>query len=1334
MADLFKSAVSYLSGSPHDFENEFVGKTVVLGRYELKVKKVLGGGGFAYVYVAQDTASGEDYALKRIIADGDHVEEVKREIAFLKRLSGHPNIIEFVSAASANGEQPGRGANEFLILTELCKGGELIQILNSKTLNCQQVVRVFYQTCEAVAHMHQQKPPIIHRDLKVENLLLGSQGQIKLCDFGSATRDHLYPDETWTHSQRTLAEELMQRYTTPMYRTPEMLDLYLNWPITEKADIWALGCLLFMLCFREHPFEDGSKLRILNGKFKFPEQDREYKVFHDVIASMLVLDPRQRPDIHTVIKKVEDVAERIGVDLFQPSDEPLISPVPESSVPSTEFSTSQSLFGKMRSHAGNLLKGIKDTSAKVVQSVAGYYKGELDISYITSRIIVMSYPHEGFGAAMNNYIDDVREFLDSKHAGAYVVYNLAEKTYETEKLHNKVSHVGWPSRRAPYLESLLNILKAVDSHLKSDPRNKSVVVINCEDGKSTSATVVAAYAIYCGLFSTSEASLRMFAEKRFPSGYRGIIRASQRRYIDYVGRLMANPPYVPHLQQMKLNYIALTSVPLFNLNKTGCKPFVEVYERDRRVFTSVSKTSLDQLRSYTVEDGVIQIPVDAVVCGDVIIIVHHVRGMPGARVIHKGTTAVKMFQFQFHTGFVDSHTTQITLTKDKLDGALRNDSKFPDPFQVIFDVQFLHAEAQQSARVWDNLPRETTTPLPCFSTVSEQQKALEVYGHLDRTRKTLSGNQQQEFKDSPLVDRVVKASQPVGKDVFFATLDWQAGGNQVEVVTDPAEANLLGDDWNVDDDTGVSEEAGGFPNAFTATETVERSLFQGNAEQVPQPSPEQLLVGLEDDNQFFSEMQQATSVVQQQQQPSSVLLDFGETSVPYSVGSSIKHSASDSSLMSRNVQESATVDLFGASSANWPGSEFAHSSSAPGSRQMTASPLNVVPESTHSNQPQSGHPQGELDLLGLGFSSFSASQQGSLDGVHSTGFDPFGPPASNESQWMSDMSLLSGHTQPSLNVSQSHASLQPFGSSFLQQQPSGIRSGLNLSQSRHQSVPDITSFSKSSGINQPSVPNHFSAPFPTCLPRLSNATTKGKMSSSAPSSSAGSPTGAGPGDPFAEFVNLTPIKEQQTVGQSKAFSSSQKLVKSAMTPRAQYTAAGFQQTAQKPNNSQQQSKGSYKSVIGHREERGPRKPFGLGPAVQENAFGDILGSQGFAPSRLKEPTSLNAIRGKNEDDASESDPDKLKVSRWTAGKEKNIRALLSSLHAVLWEGSSRWTEIGMHELVQPDQVKRVYKKACLCVHPDKLTGQPQETLARAIFVALNEAYTAFEQSGARPLY
>jgi cyclin G-associated kinase len=80
----------------------------------------------------------------------------------------------------------------------------------------------------------------------------------------------------------------------------------------------ALGCLLFMLCFREHPFEDGAKLRILNGNFKLPERDTEYKLLHDLIMMMLVVDPRKRPDIHIVIKKIEEKAETLGVDVYQP--------------------------------------------------------------------------------------------------------------------------------------------------------------------------------------------------------------------------------------------------------------------------------------------------------------------------------------------------------------------------------------------------------------------------------------------------------------------------------------------------------------------------------------------------------------------------------------------------------------------------------------------------------------------------------------------------------------------------------------------------------------------------------------------------------------------------------------------------------------------------------------------------------------------------------------------------------------------------------------------------------------------------------------------------------
>lgn len=87
---------------------------------------------------------------------------------------------------------------------------------------------LFYQVCLAVQHLHQQNPPIIHRDLKVdirnfgngflrlcnipdsfqlENFLLGEDSKLKLCDFGSATTDVITPDESWSAQRRALLED-----------------------------------------------------------------------------------------------------------------------------------------------------------------------------------------------------------------------------------------------------------------------------------------------------------------------------------------------------------------------------------------------------------------------------------------------------------------------------------------------------------------------------------------------------------------------------------------------------------------------------------------------------------------------------------------------------------------------------------------------------------------------------------------------------------------------------------------------------------------------------------------------------------------------------------------------------------------------------------------------------------------------------------------------------------------------------------------------------------------------------------------------------------------------
>jgi cyclin G-associated kinase len=71
-----------------------------------------------------------------------------------------------------------------------------------------------------------------------------------------------------------------------MYRAPEILDTYQNFPIGPPQDVWALGCILYYLCYRQHPFEDSAKLRILNAKYSFPASfaDSHYTIFHQLIS------------------------------------------------------------------------------------------------------------------------------------------------------------------------------------------------------------------------------------------------------------------------------------------------------------------------------------------------------------------------------------------------------------------------------------------------------------------------------------------------------------------------------------------------------------------------------------------------------------------------------------------------------------------------------------------------------------------------------------------------------------------------------------------------------------------------------------------------------------------------------------------------------------------------------------------------------------------------------------------------------------------------------------------------------------------------------------------
>lgn len=136
--------------------------------------------------------------------DQESADSIEQEIRVLKQLNGHPHVIEF--CASAVSEGPG-GRREYLILTEFCPGGVVVDELNKRSFPLAQTLRVFYQCCLAVKNMHGQEPPITHRDLKLENLLIARNGRVKLCDFGSSTTTEHVVDDKWTALKRSLVED-----------------------------------------------------------------------------------------------------------------------------------------------------------------------------------------------------------------------------------------------------------------------------------------------------------------------------------------------------------------------------------------------------------------------------------------------------------------------------------------------------------------------------------------------------------------------------------------------------------------------------------------------------------------------------------------------------------------------------------------------------------------------------------------------------------------------------------------------------------------------------------------------------------------------------------------------------------------------------------------------------------------------------------------------------------------------------------------------------------------------------------------------------------------------
>ncbi|XP_030044904.1 cyclin-G-associated kinase-like, partial [Microcaecilia unicolor] len=401
-----------------------------------------------------------------------------------------------------------------------------------------------------------------------------------------------------------------------------------------------------------------------------------------------------------------------------------------------------------------------------------YAKGELDLSYITSRIAVMSFPAEGVESAIKNNIEDVRLFLDSKHPGHYAVYNLSPRTYRPARFHNRVSECGWSARRAPNLQNLYSICRNMHQWLKQDQKN--ICIVHCLDGRAASAVVVCSFLCFCRLFTTAEAAVYMFSMKRCPPG----IWPSHKRYIEYMCDMMAEEPIIPHNKPILVKSIIMTPVPLFNKQRSGCRPFCEVFVGEERVVTTSQE--YDKMKDFKIEDGKAEIPLNVTVQGDILIVIYHARSTLGGRLQAK-MASMKMFQLQFHTGFVPRNATTVKFAKYDLD-ACDIGEKYPDLFQVNLEVEVEPRDKlSHESPPWENVNLKGLNPKILFSNREEQQEILSKFGKPELPRQPGSTAQYEEEMEtsahsskSEFTDPDYPQNDDSDANNFFSTLDWQA--------------------------------------------------------------------------------------------------------------------------------------------------------------------------------------------------------------------------------------------------------------------------------------------------------------------------------------------------------------------------------------------------------------------------------------------------------------------------------------------------------------------------------------------------------------------------------
>lgn len=248
---------------------------------EYTTSKTLGTGAFGTVVLGKLKNSETLYAIKAI--SKQHVirhrmeSQIKKEISIMRDLD-HPNIVKIFEVLMST--------DYLYIVMEFVSGGELYtKITRGGKLGDRECGKYVHQLCSALSYCHEKN--VCHRDIKPQNILINEEDNVFLVDFGFASIMMPAEESSGTNMEGCSRVKSMSTMCgTAAYMAPEILqrERYFG----DKADIWSLGIVIYVLLVGLMPFTDGdSKTKYTIPKFVKPQAS-------DFVSKMLIPEPEDR--------------------------------------------------------------------------------------------------------------------------------------------------------------------------------------------------------------------------------------------------------------------------------------------------------------------------------------------------------------------------------------------------------------------------------------------------------------------------------------------------------------------------------------------------------------------------------------------------------------------------------------------------------------------------------------------------------------------------------------------------------------------------------------------------------------------------------------------------------------------------------------------------------------------------------------------------------------------------------------------------------------------------------------------------------------------------------